>query len=293
MDKIDKYINSLCKHMDNNSEEVMELKVDMRGNLLKIIEELMLEGKGEDESIKIAMDRFGDINEIETELLEASNIKRGRSKGILYLAAIFAFISVILLSYEVIRCDMVKLPIVILFLPVYIVLKYRQLDNYRSKGINVNKFYEWMKICFTLYITVLISNAIFPLLTYPDFNYLSYFEINLIPLQTIVDLVNNSGASLIHLMMYWIKNIILFVPLGFLYPIVFRKDMNVFKAINLGIIVFISISLLQILLHRMGISAKGIYISFDYMILNILGILIGTVIFIKSKKNIYTKYNIQ
>lgn len=60
MKQIDAYIDSLFKNMDKNSTEVNDLKNEMRGHLMESVRELMKEGNTEQESIRIALERFGD-----------------------------------------------------------------------------------------------------------------------------------------------------------------------------------------------------------------------------------------
>jgi hypothetical protein len=58
MKEIDLYINSVYENMDH-SPEVEELKGEMRQHLIEAVEELRREGKSEQESIYIAISRFG------------------------------------------------------------------------------------------------------------------------------------------------------------------------------------------------------------------------------------------
>lgn len=60
MQQIDAYIDSLFKNMDKNSIEVQDLKNEMLEHLMESVRELMKEGNAEEESISIALERFGD-----------------------------------------------------------------------------------------------------------------------------------------------------------------------------------------------------------------------------------------
>jgi hypothetical protein len=60
MQQIDDYIDSLFKNMDKSSIEVQDLKNEMRLHLMESVRELMKEEKSEEESIRIAIERFGD-----------------------------------------------------------------------------------------------------------------------------------------------------------------------------------------------------------------------------------------
>lgn len=60
MQQIDVYIDSLFKNIDKSSIEVQDLKNEMREHLIESVRELMKEEKTEEESIRIAIERFGD-----------------------------------------------------------------------------------------------------------------------------------------------------------------------------------------------------------------------------------------
>ncbi|RXI49392.1 hypothetical protein DP130_04885 [Clostridium tetani] len=68
MKKVDKYIELIYKDVCGDDEEINITKQEMKNHLLQIIEELKLEGKSEEESIDIAISRFGNTNQIRNEL---------------------------------------------------------------------------------------------------------------------------------------------------------------------------------------------------------------------------------
>ncbi|WP_242946860.1 permease prefix domain 1-containing protein [Clostridium haemolyticum] len=53
MGQIDRYVNSVYRHIGGNKEE-------MKNHLLQLVEELKSKGKSEDESISIAIKQFGE-----------------------------------------------------------------------------------------------------------------------------------------------------------------------------------------------------------------------------------------
>lgn len=103
MKKINLYIDSLYKHMDGSSDEVQELKQEMKNHLLQTVNELKVEGKSEEESIEIAINRFGKRNQVENELSEVFKVQRKFATTILIVSLVSFFLAVIcLISYKVI-----------------------------------------------------------------------------------------------------------------------------------------------------------------------------------------------
>jgi hypothetical protein len=103
MKKINLYIDSLYKHMDESSDEVQELKQEMKNHLLQTVNELKVEGKSEEESIEIAINRFGKRNQVENELSEVFKVQRKFATTILIVSLVSFLLAVIcLISYKVI-----------------------------------------------------------------------------------------------------------------------------------------------------------------------------------------------
>ena len=68
MSKIDKYIENIYKDFDKGDEEVKVLKEEMKAHLYDKVEELKCQGHSEEESIKIALESFGEENKVSDEL---------------------------------------------------------------------------------------------------------------------------------------------------------------------------------------------------------------------------------
>ena len=77
MERIDRYIESIFKHIEGDAEEIKNSKEEMKTHIQQMAEEMMAEGKSEEDSIKIALDRFGEKNKIEKEL--SQEFKRSRN----------------------------------------------------------------------------------------------------------------------------------------------------------------------------------------------------------------------
>jgi len=68
MKEIDEYLQLIYKHLNATDKEIADSKSEMKNHLLESVRELQAEGKSEQESVRIAIDRFGDPYEINREL---------------------------------------------------------------------------------------------------------------------------------------------------------------------------------------------------------------------------------
>lgn len=89
MKSIEEFIDSLYKGINGNEKEIQELKEEMKTHLFETVNELKLKGNTEEESLKIAYERFGDNNLLATGLFKLLNKQRAFIK--------FTFISAIIL----------------------------------------------------------------------------------------------------------------------------------------------------------------------------------------------------
>ncbi|MFL0267968.1 permease prefix domain 1-containing protein [Candidatus Clostridium radicumherbarum] len=95
MEKINRYVNSVYKHIGGDKEEIQILKDEMRNHLLQIVEELKYEGKSEEESVSIAIKRFGEETQLENELLGIFKFVNKKAKKALIVAVAFLLITII------------------------------------------------------------------------------------------------------------------------------------------------------------------------------------------------------
>ena len=63
---VDEYLDKLYKN--NNNKIILELKQEMREHLIESVNELKLQGLGEEEACKKAIERFDDGAEMKQEL---------------------------------------------------------------------------------------------------------------------------------------------------------------------------------------------------------------------------------
>lgn len=96
MERIDKYINSIYRGMDNSSEEVEDLKQEMKIHLMETVKELQENGVNEEESIRIAIERFGGEFQIRSELNQVLRLQKLFAKKILIVSIILLVMSAIL-----------------------------------------------------------------------------------------------------------------------------------------------------------------------------------------------------
>lgn len=97
MKEIDEYIKHIYKHINATSREIADLKEEMRNHLLESVRELQAEGKSPQESIQIAIERFGESAQINKDLPKIIMISRRRfSKLILVLGGMLLVILIVL-----------------------------------------------------------------------------------------------------------------------------------------------------------------------------------------------------
>lgn len=154
-----------------------------------------------------------------------------------------------------------------------------------------NKFQiQWLKemimFLFVIYMSLVISVTLFPLplgIQFGSENLLR--NINIVPLVTIINNISQIGTAYDGDILFMISliirnvggNILLFVPLGFLAPIVWKKAKGLKSATFLGLAVSITIELLQLLESFSG--GWGRITDIDDVICNVLGTVIGYYIY--------------
>ncbi|MGY0371992.1 permease prefix domain 1-containing protein [Clostridium sp. JNZ J1-5] len=102
MEQVNKYVNSVYRHVGGDEEEIKILKEEMKSHLLQMIEELKSEGKSEEESISIAIKRFGEETQIESELIGIFKFVNTKAKKALIAALSFLLIAIISFSILII-----------------------------------------------------------------------------------------------------------------------------------------------------------------------------------------------
>lgn len=273
MREIDNYIDSLYKNIDGISKENKEIKETMRTHLIESVEELKLEGFSEKESIKIALERFGEINEIRGELKTV--VERG-VKPLLYTVGISLIILIAFFTHLIfMRFDYIKLlALIIIAVPMYIIIRGGVLIYYKVKGVkyNIDWKKELYKFLFANYFIFLVGWYIFPIEVGGSSNV--NFQVDLIPFKNYIELMN-MGITIGYLMKWIIIRLILFIPLGF-YPAFLKgKFNNIAGCVLIASVVYLIVPILELILSLGLISVPIIYIGIDYWLISIIGVLLG------------------
>lgn len=100
MDKLDRYINSVCKNLKGKNEQISIIRQEMKNHLLQSVEELKRQGKSQDESIDIAINRFGEVDILKKQLKQVYTIEKSFSRKISNTAVILLIIGVIFLIFQ-------------------------------------------------------------------------------------------------------------------------------------------------------------------------------------------------
>ncbi|BDU81247.1 MAG: permease prefix domain 1-containing protein [Clostridium perfringens] len=273
MREIDNYIDSLYKNIDGISKENKEIKETMRTHLIESVEELKLEGFSEKESIKIALERFGEINEIRGELKTV--VERG-VKPLLYTVGISLIILIAFFTHLIfMRFDYIRLlALIIIAVPMYIIIRGGVLIYYKVKGIkyDIDWKKELYKFLFANYFIFLVGWYIFPIEVGGSSNV--NLQVDLIPFKSYIELMNR-GITIGYLMKWIIIRLILFIPLGF-YPAFLKgKFNNIAGCVLIASIVYFIVPILELILSFGLISVPIIYIGIDYWVISIIGVLLG------------------
>lgn len=91
---IDEFIDSLYKGVNGSKKEIGEFKEEMKIHLVETVNELKRDGKTEEESLKIAYERFGDSKLIHNGLFKLFNRQKKFIRLILISAIAFILIGV-------------------------------------------------------------------------------------------------------------------------------------------------------------------------------------------------------
>ncbi|EHK2441162.1 hypothetical protein KCL46_001188 [Clostridium perfringens] len=273
MREIDNYIDSLYKNIDGISKENKEIKETMRTHLIESVEELKLEGFSEKESIKIALERFGEINEIRGELKTV--VERG-VKPLLYTVGISLIILIAFFTHLIfMRFDYIRLlALIIIAVPMYIIIRGGVLIYYKVKGVkyDIDWKKELYKFLFANYFIFLVGWYIFPIEVGGSSNV--NFQVDLIPFKSYIELMNR-GITIGYLMKWIIIRLILFIPLGF-YPVFIKgKFNNIAGCVLIASVVYLIVPILELILSFGLISIPIIYIGIDYWVISIIGVLLG------------------
>ncbi|NVP17652.1 VanZ family protein [Candidatus Gracilibacteria bacterium] len=169
----------------------------------------------------------------------------------------------------------------IISIPIYIILLVIFLIK-RSKLKNILIY-----TIFYIYITSLLAVTLFPIPIAGLKEISTYITDtnNFIPFNSILDILLNKNLPLIIKSKQVIGNIIIFIPLGFLIPFIWKNKSNFKKTLSIGIFGTLFIETTQFIISIiLGFNYK--VTDIDDIILNTLGFIIGFCIFRLFKKSI-------
>lgn len=97
MDRIEKYIKSLSKDVYLSPKELADLQEEIRTHLVDTVKELQRQGKSMEESVTIALSRFGAEKFINTELRRVVRFQSKFRNSMLKVSGVFLLISLLFL----------------------------------------------------------------------------------------------------------------------------------------------------------------------------------------------------
>ncbi|EFM09484.1 hypothetical protein PaecuDRAFT_3531 [Paenibacillus curdlanolyticus YK9] len=100
MKAIDRYVRSLSKHVNLESEEMASFQDEIRSHLTESVNALRLEGYSEKESVAIALQRFGEESNLNAELRREYRFHKSFKKWMLVASVFFLLLSVFFVSYS-------------------------------------------------------------------------------------------------------------------------------------------------------------------------------------------------
>ncbi|WP_020008117.1 permease prefix domain 1-containing protein [Salinicoccus albus] len=96
MKQIEEYVEKVYRHAKGNDKEVQELKIEMKNHLVETVYELKSEGFSEEEAMRIAKERFGEVNELRSQINQIVQTQKFFGKRILYIGLSLLLVSIAL-----------------------------------------------------------------------------------------------------------------------------------------------------------------------------------------------------
>jgi glycopeptide antibiotics resistance protein len=264
------------------------MKSEMKFHLIETVEELKKEGKSEEESIRIAISRFGEIPQIKSELSSVIPITRKTLNTAVWasVAAIvltFVFI-IIAINQDGANVELEQGFILVFGIPIYIIIKSTRLDKMIRLNQSTDLKKEVLIVLFFIYMLYLVgTTSIFPIHTYPNFYSNMTYSINVIPFINLPEHIigmSNKGLTTFIIVRRFFKIFIRYIPLGILAPMLWPKFRTLKKSLLLGVIVYMGFSIAEAIMVLTGMSlTRGIWFDIDDMLVGMLGVLVGYFIY--------------
>lgn len=179
------------------------------------------------------------------------------------IVSLITLILIISLFFNSQHVDLLRWPVMLIVLPIYLIIRLVFLLIESNKNISINKTEEIVKLLFLFYFITFISIKFFPLMKHNTLHFpiVSFFLYNI-------------SLTIRYMMKNFIINFILFIPLGFLTPIIIAKFRNILSCAILGLIISVIISSIAMVIHFIRLDFIDI-ISMDLLLSNIIGTMVG------------------
>ena len=96
IDCIEKYVSNLAIGIQASSNEIKDFKNEMKANLLSSVGDLLSQGHEEINAVELAIQRFGEVDSIKTEIKEVYKTKYLYAKKLLNITIIVGILGVLL-----------------------------------------------------------------------------------------------------------------------------------------------------------------------------------------------------
>lgn len=167
---------------------------------------------------------------------------------------------------------------ILLFSPFYFIFRYLYINKneYIKKEKNFLKHELMLYFLFCFIVCICVKTIIPDIeITQNGINYVFGFgSINIIPFKIIYDILTNIDNNM-YLNQFAI-NLFLFIPIGIILPLIYKKYENIKSLIKFSIIFSVIIGVLKLLRPKV--------FSIDDVLLNLLGIITGYLIYLFIKK---------
>lgn len=177
--------------------------------------------------------------------------------------------------------------LVVLGIIVFVVIKGISIIKRKRNQVKVHWVREIILFLFTFYLLMVVSVTLFPLPIGFQYQNEDFFQsINIVPLISVFEDIKQIGTAYDGDTLFMISliirnvggNILLLMPLGFLAPLIWNKFKSVKAVSLLGMSVSVTIEILQLFQRFSG--GWGRITDIDDVIFNVLGVIIGYLIYI-------------
>ncbi|MBW3112431.1 VanZ family protein [Bacillus sp. MCCB 382] len=179
--------------------------------------------------------------------------------------------------------NVVIIPAVILYMTIRGIVVGRKYKNH----VPIQWLKEMIHLLFIVYIGFVVSVTLFPFpIGFPTQSHHLLFSINVVPLLSVIHDISQIGTAYsgdVYFMITLIVrnvggNILMFMPLGFLVPLLWEKAKSLKVVIKIGLVVSVTIECLQLLESFSG--GWGRVTDIDDVIFNVLGSILGYMVYV-------------